>query len=71
MTAEQKELIEDKLADIESFRESLKDKTPEERREAMREKRDELKDWARDHDIPLGKFMKMGFRGPGKHLGDH
>lgn len=71
LTAEQKKLVEGKMTEMESFVESLKDKTPEERREAMKEKHDELRAWAEDHDLPLGKFMKMGFRGPGMPIGNH
>jgi hypothetical protein len=49
-----------------TFRESLKDKSEDERKEAIKANRDELKKWAEDNKIPL-RFMLGGFGG---HHGD-
>jgi hypothetical protein len=41
-----------KVKDLVSYRDSLKDKTPKERREAMKAKVVELVKWAKDNNIP-------------------
>jgi len=66
LTQAQADKITAKMAEMKAFHESLKDKTKEERKTAMDAKRDELKKWAEDNDIPAG-FFPMG--GPGRGHG--
>lgn len=73
ITEEQKQKILAKHAELkaamETEHETLKDKTPEERRTFMEQKHEELKKWAEDNDIPK-EFMRFGFvkgGGPGMH----
>jgi len=66
LTQAQADKITAKMAEMKIFHESLKDKTKEERKAAMDAKRDELKKWAEDNDIPEG-FFPMG--GPGRGHG--
>jgi hypothetical protein len=72
ITEDQKSEILAKINEMKEFKDSLKDKTHEERREALDTKRDELKQWAEDNDIPLeylhpfkGHYGGMGVPGPG------
>ncbi len=67
LTTEQKGMILAKAAEMQSFRDSLKDKSPQERRDAMKQKHDELKKWAEDNHIP----EPFALRGPLGHRGDH
>ncbi len=59
ITEEQKTKILVKLEELQKSREDLKDKTPEQRREAMKELRDTLRQWAKDNDVPLRYLMFM------------
>lgn len=63
ITQAQSDLITAKHAELKTFMESLKDKTMEERREAMKTKMDELKQWAEDNNIPL-QYLHLGMKGP-------
>lgn len=75
LTQAQADLISAKHDELEKQRESLKDKTPQERRAAMKTQMDELKTWAEQNNIPLKylhggmKGMKGGFPGPRGHMG--
>lgn len=68
ITAEQKDLIVAKFEELKSFKESLKDKTKDERKQAFQENRDSLKSWAEDNNIPLN-YLKP-HKGP-HHGGFH
>ena len=68
ITEEQRTLIIEKQAEMHEFMESLKDKTPEERKEALKQKHEELKDWAEQNDIPLPFAGPFGQKGHG-HIG--
>lgn len=63
ITQAQADLITAKHSELKTFMESLKDKTMEESREAMKTKMDELKQWAEDNDIPL-QYLHVGMKGP-------
>ncbi len=72
LTADQKAKIltkhEEMEKEREANREAMKDKTPEERRAAMEQKRTELEQWAKDNGIPTEYLM----RGPGGgKMGSH
>lgn len=78
ITEAQKQLIINKLQQLHEDRqeqiESLKDKSPEERRAAMKTHRDELQSWAKSNgidlsllDLKFGMFGKGG-RGIGLHM---
>jgi molecular chaperone DnaK (HSP70) len=73
LTAEQRDAMLAKMDEMKNFMESLKDKTPEERKDALEQKHAELKKWAEDNDIPEGFRMffgphgKPGHRGPQGH----
>lgn len=72
LTAEQRDLILAKLKELQAFRESLKDKTPKERHQALKQKHQELKTWAKDNKIPLPLLhRKHGPHGPKAHLKAH
>lgn len=60
ITEQQKTLILNKVQEMQSNKESLKDKTPEERRSLMKAKHDELTQWAKDNNIPLQYLHPMG-----------
>lgn len=60
ITEQQKALILDKLQEMQTYMESLKDKTPKERHNLMKAKRDELTNWAKDNNIPLQYLHPMG-----------
>ncbi len=68
ITGAQETLIIDKQKELQSQRESLKDKTPEERRTAMQQTRTELEAWAKQNNIPLQYLAPFG-RGMGHHMG--
>lgn len=68
ITSAQRDLIEAKQADMRTYMESLKDKTPDERHTAMKAKMEELKQWATDNGIPekfVGPHGGRGGHGPG------
>jgi hypothetical protein len=56
-TAEQRRLIEAKLAELRQVDERLEGKNPAERKAAMQAKHDELKAWAEQNDIPLDRLQ--------------
>lgn len=68
----------DKLAakhkEMAEYMESLKDKTPEERRTAMKAKQTEMRKWMTDNNIPAGlmgpRGGERGMRGQMGHGGD-
>lgn len=60
LTQDQENKIIAKLEELKANRESLKDKTPEQRREAMKAKRAELEQWAKDNNIPEQYVMGHG-----------
>ena len=64
ITADQRDKIIAKLDELKKTRDSLKDKTPEDRRTAMKTQFDQLKKWASDNNI-LVQYL-MGFGGPGR-----
>ena len=66
ITSAQKDMILVKAREMQSFMESLKDKSPQERRDAMKQKHEELKKWAEDNNIPK-PFALNGPHGPGGH----
>jgi len=63
ITEDQKESILAKHAEMKTYMESLKDKTPEERKTLMKEKMNEMRQWAKDNGLTeyFGKGMVMGF----------
>jgi hypothetical protein len=65
ITQQQKTQILDKLKEMKTYIESLKDKTPEERRNLMKAKHDELKKWAQDNNIPLQFIQPLSHVGRG------
>lgn len=71
LTEQQKQLLLQKHKELEDQRasqiESLKNKTPEERRTAMEQKRTELETWAKQNNIDL-KWLMFGGKG-GHHRG--
>jgi hypothetical protein len=54
ITSAQETLILDKLKELQSYRDSLKSKTPQERRQLMAQERSQLEQWAKDNNIPTG-----------------
>lgn len=66
ITAEQRDLILQKMQEVQAQRESFKDLEPEARQEAMKNLHEELKTWAEENNIPA-PFGLMGPRhkGPG------
>lgn len=67
LTQAQADKLIAKQKEMTSFMETLKDKTAEERRDAMRAKQAEFKQWCEDNDIP-NQFMGFGM-GRGKGMG--
>lgn len=68
LTEDQKSKITAKMDELktqfESERDAMKDKTHEERKAVMEQRRTELEKWATDNGIPT-EYLK--FAGPGKH----
>jgi hypothetical protein len=66
ITEDQKKALLAKHDELMKFMDSLQDKTPAERRDAMKAKLDELHKWAEDNHIPprflMGPGMGMGMR---------
>jgi hypothetical protein len=60
ITSAQKGQIMAKLEEMKSFFDSLKDKSPSERKTALKDKRAELQKWAKDNKIPKGLLMPAG-----------
>ncbi len=52
ITSSQETQILDKLKQLQSYRDSLKGKTPAERRQLMQQERSQLLQWAQDNNIP-------------------
>lgn len=63
ITEDQKKKIIEKMEDNFKFRESLKDKSPEERKEAIKKHREEMKKWAEENKIPIQFIMPHPHRG--------
>lgn len=53
LTAAQKEAILDKKEEMEAFKEGIGDMTVDEAKQAFKEMKEELKDWAEENDIEL------------------
>lgn len=73
LTQAQADLITAKHNELKSFMDSLKDKTPQERHDALKTKMDEIKQWAQDNNIPL-QYLHLGGprpRGFGHGFGGH
>jgi len=72
ITSDQKDQILSKLKELQTYRDSIKDKSASERRSLMKAKMDELQQWAKDSNlsnyVPFGRGMGMG--GPGAPGGD-
>jgi outer membrane murein-binding lipoprotein Lpp len=64
LTAAQKDQILAKHKELLSFMESLKGKTPQERRAAMKQERADIQSWEKANNIPAGY---LGGFGPGMH----
>lgn len=71
ITSQQKDEIISKLKELRSFFDSLKDKSPSERKAALKAKHIELFEWAKDNHIPK-RFITPRFihGGPGGHRPD-
>ncbi len=67
ITSAQKDQILAKLREMRSFMETLKDKTPAERKTLMQQKRTELEQWAKDNNLSMDYLRPMGGgpKGPG------
>lgn len=71
ITEEQKQAILKKMDEIKGKMEKLRDLPAAERREALRNLRQELKDWAKDNNIDLGLIgCGPGMHGPGGPMGE-
>lgn len=72
ITAEQKNVIEAKLAELknshESNKDSMKDLTPEQRKAKHDERKTELEDWAKANNLDLAKLKGIFM---GRHEGHH
>lgn len=68
ITSGQKTEILNKLSEMRSFMESQKDKTPQERKTAMDQKRTELEQWAKDNNIPQQYLKPLGGHRPMMHM---
>lgn len=58
ITSDQKAQILAKIDEIHNFRETLKDLPETQRKQAMDAKRNEIKQWASDNDVPIGMFLR-------------
>jgi hypothetical protein len=71
ITQKQEDVIIAKHKEMQSYIESLKDKTPQERRTLMDAKRDELKKWASENNVAEQYVIFGGREGHGMgHRGD-
>lgn len=68
ITSSQKEEILAKQKEVQSYMESIKDKSPEERHQLMKTKFDELRAWAKANHIPP-QYLGGGHGGPGSSRG--
>ncbi len=64
ITSAQKDAIIAKMKDMQTFMDSVKDKSADERRTLMKQKIDEMQQWAKDNN--LMQYMPM-MGGPGHH----
>lgn len=65
LTSSQKDQILAKEKELKSYMDSIKDKSPQERRQLMKTKLDELKTWATTNNIPM-QYLRFGHgHGPG------
>lgn len=75
ITEDQKSKIIAKIAeikaDMETHKDTMKDKTAEERKALMEQKRTEIEAWAEENNIPLEYLMVMHFKGGGPGPGGH
>ncbi|MBP9826996.1 hypothetical protein KBC99_00785 [Candidatus Saccharibacteria bacterium] len=69
ITAEQRDKIVAKHEELSTFRDSLRDKSPAERKEAMKSKKAELETWAKANAIPEKYVMPLGGKGMGRMHG--
>lgn len=69
LTAEQKTLLEARFTQMQEERMQFRDQdlTREERQTQMKQKRDELKSWAEENNIPIDELQSGGGMGHGKH----
>ncbi|HSX17186.1 MAG TPA: hypothetical protein VLH86_03740 [Patescibacteria group bacterium] len=67
ITEAQKTLIENKQQELQTYIESIKDKTPAERKTLMRAKLTEVEQWAKDNG--LTDYFHAFAGGPGGHKG--
>jgi hypothetical protein len=71
ITSARKDLILAKHNEVVHFMDSLKDKTPAERKTAVQTERQQLRDWAKQNNVSLEWVMPM-HRGMGMgHMGDN
>ena len=56
LTAEQKRQIRAKAVELKQLHQTLRRKSPQERRAAMQAKHEELKAWAEQNSIPLDRL---------------
>ena len=68
LTQDQANKITAKLAEMKANRDSMKDKTGDERHAAMKTARDELKKWAEDNNIPM-EYLRLGGHRGGPAMG--
>ncbi len=68
LTQDQETKLLAKLDELRKFRESLKDKSMSERKDAMKTKMEEFKKWLTDNKIP-SEYAPMGGHGPHGHHG--
>lgn len=66
LTADQKAKVLAKHNEIKSFMDTLRDKTPDERRTALKQKMDDVRAWEKANSIPMGYLVGMV---PGKGHG--
>lgn len=64
LTQEQADALREKREALHTLMESLKDATPEERKEAMDAQRDEMHAWAEEQGIDLKEVMPRPHHGP-------
>lgn len=72
ITEAQKKLMITKHEEMQKYmqsqRDALKDKTPEQRKAIMDAKRAEIEKWAKDNGIDI-QYLQPRFGGPGGHMG--
>ncbi|OGL98132.1 hypothetical protein A2304_03575 [Candidatus Uhrbacteria bacterium RIFOXYB2_FULL_57_15] len=68
LTQEQADAVLAKRDEMQAYAETLRDTDPEERKDAMKEKIDALRDWAEENDIPPGflRFVPLPRNGQGQ-----